>query len=450
MPHAVILLAAGQGSRMRSDQPKVLHPLGGVPILHHALAAAETLAPDRTVVVTGHGAEAVAAAVRARNPDATIVHQAAQNGTAHAVAQAAAALADFSGDALVLFGDTPFISSRTLARITAARAAGADLVVLGFQAADPGSYGRLITTGDQVTAIVEARDASDEERAINLCNSGVMCADARTLFDLAAAVEPVNDQGEYYLTDCVAIAADRGLTTRAVTCDETETLGINTREELAAAEAIFQAGARRAAMAAGATLIDPGSVHLAADTRLGRDVTIEPNVYFGPGVDVGDNVHIKAFSHIEATRIAAGAIIGPFARLRPGTDLGPDTRIGNFVEVKSATVGPGAKINHLTYVGDARIGARSNIGAGTVFCNYDGVFKHVTDVGEDVFIGTHTSLVAPVRVGDGAFTATGSTITKDVPAGDMAVARARQTNKPGLGARLIARLRALKARGETP
>ena len=441
---ALVILAAGQGTRMNSERPKVLHPIGGAPLVVHAMDAGAALAPERSVVVVGHGGAEVETAVLAHDETAVCVTQEQQLGTGHAVLQAAPALAGFEGDVIVLYGDTPFISEDTLARMLAARATH-DIVVLGFDAAAPGRYGRLVIEGDRLARIVEAKDASPGELAITLCNSGLMAADAATLMGLLAEVGNDNASGEYYLTDVPAIAAARGLTATAVTCDEAETLGINTRAELAGAEALFQARKRAEALDNGVTLVAPDTVFFAHDTFIGRDVVVEPNVVFGPGVTVENDAQIRAFSHLEGCHVGARAVVGPYARLRPGAELGNDAKIGNFVEVKAAEIGEGAKVNHLSYIGDAEIGEGSNIGAGTITCNYDGVFKHRTTVGRDVFIGSNTMLVAPVTVGDGAMTGSGSVITSDVPAGDMALGRAKQVNKAGLGARLMARLRAMKA-----
>jgi len=446
MPVAVILLAAGQGTRMSSELPKVLHPLAGVPLLAHALATARAVEPERTVVVTGHGAEAVAAAARALEEEVRIVRQQQQLGTGHAVLQAAPALEGFEGDAIVLYGDTPFVRGETLQAMLDARAAGAAVVVLGFEAKDPGGYGRLVLdAGGQPAAIVEAKDADAATRAVTLCNSGLLAADARILLDLLGAVGNANAKGEYYLTDVVALARARGLSTAVITCPEAETLGVNSRADLAAAEAGFQARARAEAMANGATLTDPASVFFALDTVIGRDVVIGPNVFFGPEVTVESGATIHAFCHLEGCHVSRGAKVGPFARLRPGAEIAEDVHIGNFVEIKNAIVEEGAKANHLSYIGDARVGAGANIGAGTITCNYDGVFKHRTEIGARAFIGSNAALVAPVTVGDGALVAAGSVITEDVPAGALAVARGRQVVKPGLGARIIERLRALKS-----
>ena len=445
MANAVIILGAGLGTRMNSDLPKVLHPIAGAPMLVHAMQAAMVLDPVRCVVVAGYEAAQVEKAALAHDPDVTVVVQAEQLGTGHAVAQAQAALADFVGDALVLYGDTPFIRPDTLEAMIEARQTH-DIVVLGFEAEEPARYGRLILKGGQLDRIVEYKDATDDERAVTLCNSGVIAADAATLFDLVAAIGNDNAAGEYYLTDIIAIARARGLTATVVECAEAETLGINSRFELAQAEALFQNAARMTALDDGVTLIAPETVYFAYDTVIGRDAVIEPNVVFGPGVTVESGATIRAFSHLEGCHVSRGAIVGPYARLRPGAELAENTRVGNFVEVKNAVIAEGAKVNHLSYIGDADIGPRSNIGAGTITCNYDGVSKHHTTIGADVFIGSNTMLVAPVSVGDQAMTASGSVITRDVPAGDLAVARARQDNKAGFALRLFDKLRAQKAK----
>jgi bifunctional UDP-N-acetylglucosamine pyrophosphorylase/glucosamine-1-phosphate N-acetyltransferase len=447
MSLTVVVLAAGQGTRMNSDRPKVLHPLGAVPLLWHALTLARSLDPARTVVVTGHGGAEVAAAARAFDPEVVAVEQPDRLGTAHAVRQAAAHLTE--GKALVLYGDTPFVSPATIEAMLAAQTRHA-VVVLGFAATDPGRYGRLRVDGDRLDGIVEWRDATAEERALTLCNSGVVCADAALLAELAAGVGNDNAAGEYYLTDIVALARARGLSAGFVTCPEAETLGINTRAELAAAEAIFQTRARAQAMEDGVTLIDPATTFLALDTVIGRDAVIGPATVFGPGVTVESGAEIKGFCHLEGCHVSRGATVGPFARLRPGAELAEDVHVGNFVEVKNAILGEGVKVGHLTYLGDADVGEHSNIGAGTITCNFDGVMKHRTVIGARAFIGSDTMLVAPVSVGDGAMTASGSVITRDVPPDALAVARARQDNKPGFVSRFLARLRAIRAAGKGP
>jgi bifunctional UDP-N-acetylglucosamine pyrophosphorylase/glucosamine-1-phosphate N-acetyltransferase len=444
MGTALIVLAAGRGTRMNSDLPKVLHEIGQSPLLHHAMAVGMALEPERMIVVAGHGAEAVERAATAYDEGIVTVRQATQEGTGHAVRQARPALDGFSGDAIVLYGDTPFIRPDTLEAMLAARAR-ADVVVLGFEAADPGRYGRLVTTGDSLERIIEFKDADEATRGITLCNSGVIAADCETLFTLLDRVTNDNASAEYYLTDIVGLARDAGLSAEVVRCEEAETLGINTRAELAAAEAAFQRRVRAEAMEDGVTLLAPETVTFARDTVVGRDTVIEPNVVFGPGVTVESGARIRAFSHFEGCHVSRGAIVGPFARLRPGAELAEDVHVGNFVEIKNAQIGTGAKVNHLTYLGDADIGAGTNVGAGTITCNYDGMFKHRTTVGRDVFIGSNTMLVAPVTLGDNAMTATGTVVTHNVPSGDMAVGRAKQTNKPGFATRFFDKLRAAKA-----
>jgi bifunctional UDP-N-acetylglucosamine pyrophosphorylase / glucosamine-1-phosphate N-acetyltransferase len=444
MAVSLIVLAAGQGTRMNSDLPKVLHMLGGAPLLHHAMATGRSLMPENVVVVAGHGSDAVTKAALAFDDTAIVVIQTNQLGTAHAVAQAAPALAGVVGDAVVLFGDTPFIRAETLEAMQAARTQHA-VVVLGFHAADPGRYGRLVTQGESLERIVEYRDASVEERNITLCNSGVVMADTATLFDLVAQVGNTNAAGEYYLPDIVAIARAKGLSAGVVICDEAETLGINTRAELAHAEHLFQTRMRAEALDNGVTLTAPDTVFFALDTHIGRDATIGPNVIFGPGVTIESGAEIKGFCHLEGCHISRGAQVGPFARLRPGTELAEDVHVGNFVEVKNTVLDQGVKVGHLTYLGDAVVGEFTNIGAGTVTCNYDGVLKHSTTIGKRAFIGSDTMLVAPVTIGDDAMTGSGSVITEDVPAGALALGRAKQVNKPGLAVRLMERLRAIKA-----
>lgn len=448
MSTALIILAAGQGNRMNSDLPKVMHELAGAPLFAHALHSGAALLPERVVLVTGHGAKMVEKAALALDPEITIVRQDKQLGTGHATLQAHPILQDFSGDALVLFGDTPFISGETLSKMKQARHAGSDLVVLGFNAADPGRYGRLILQGDTLEKIVEYKDASPKERQVSLCNSGVMCLNSNLLFDLLQAVGTDNASGEYYLTDIIGLARSRALKASVVTCDQAETLGVNTRQELAAAEVQFQARARAEALENGVALAAPETVIFAYDTTLGRDALIEPYVVFGPGVTVENGARIRAFSHLEGCHISRGAIVGPYARLRPGAELGESARVGNFVEVKNAQISAGAKVNHLSYIGDAFVGEKTNIGAGTVTCNYDGFSKHHTHIGAHSFIGSNTMLVAPVSIGDGAMTATSTTITNDVPNGALAIGRAKMQIKPGLAQRLFEKLKSAKNSGQ--
>ena len=447
MATALIVLAAGKGTRMKSDLPKVLHPIAAAPMLAHAMRAGAALDPDRVIVVAGHGAEAVGKAAVDFDPRSQVVLQTEQLGTAHAVAQAAPVLDGFSGDAVVLYGDTPFVTPDTLTRMAEARTSS-DIVVLGFEAADPGRYGRLIMAGTELERIVEYKDALDQERAVSFCNSGIIMADAAQLMDLMSRVTNDNAAGEYYLTDIVALARADGLSATAIACDESETLGINSRSELAAAEAAFQSRARHDALENGTTLVAPETVFFALDTVIGRDTVIEQNVVFGLGVTVETGAHIRAFSHIEDAHIARGAVVGPFARMRGGTELSENVKIGNFVELKNAQLEEGVKVNHLSYVGDTHIGQGTNVGAGTITCNYDGVLKHRTTVGERVFIGSNTMLVAPVSVGDEAMTASGSVITKDVEPGALAIARGQQVNKPGLARKMMTMLRAKKKKRE--
>ncbi len=444
MQVSTIILAAGQGTRMNSDLPKVLHHVAAAPLLHHALATAHSLEPSRIVVVTGHGGEAVAASAIAYSEAVETVVQDPPSGTAHAVAQAAPLLAEVGGEAIVLYADTPLIREATLRKMLDARQHHA-VVVLGFQARDPGRYGRLLMQDSNLLAIREYDAASEDERAVTLCNSGVICAEAATLFSLVAEVKNDNPKREYYLTDIVEIARQRGLSAGVVLCDEAETLGVNTRAQLAEAEAAFQARSRKDALDNGVTLTAPETVFFALDTWIGRDAIIGPNVLFGPGVTVESGSEIKGFCHLDGCHISRGATVGPFARLRPGAELAEDVHVGNFVEIKNATLGEGVKVGHLTYLGDADVGDFTNIGAGTVTCNYDGVMKHRTVIGKRAFIGSDTMLVAPVTVGDGALTASGSVITEDVPAEAVAIGRARQVTKPGLATRMFDKLKAIKA-----
>jgi bifunctional UDP-N-acetylglucosamine pyrophosphorylase/glucosamine-1-phosphate N-acetyltransferase len=417
---------------MKSDLPKVLHQVGGRPMLDWAIAAAREVGAARTIVVTGKHAPSVGEhAVKALGAGAAVV-QDPPLGTAHAVRAAEAALQDFDGDVIILYGDAPFVPPERIEAMFALRAGQGGLVVLGFEAANPTGYGRLIEAPDgALDRIVEHKDASEAERAVKLCNSGVLCADAKVLFQLLSMVKNENAKGEYYLTDIVALGRSAGFKTHIARGPESDAMGVNSRVELAAAEAAFQQRARIAAMEAGVTLIDPVSVFFSHDTAIAPDVVIEPNVYFGRGVSIAKGARIKAFCHIEGAEIGEGANVGPHARLRPGTKLGPGVKIGNFVEVKNATFGPKAQASHLTYVGDADVGARANLGAGAITCNYDGFDKYRTTIGEDAFIGSDTALVAPVTVGERAYTGTGSVITKDVPEGALAVGRARQQNFEG-------------------
>jgi bifunctional UDP-N-acetylglucosamine pyrophosphorylase/glucosamine-1-phosphate N-acetyltransferase len=445
-PVAAIVLAAGKGTRMKSDLHKVLHPIAGRSMLLHLVDSIAALHPARTVVVTGAGREQVEAAVAPLGIATAL--QAEQFGTGHAVAQAEAALAGFDGDVLILYGDVPLVSTATM-RAMLDRLAAPDapaIVVLGFRPSDAGAYGRIIAHDGVIEKMVEYKDATDAERAVDLCNSGLMAVRSEDLFALLARVGNDNAAGEYYLPDIVMLAAADGRRSAVIETSAGEVAGVNSRAELAAVEADWQAQRRVRAMAEGATLIAPETVWFAHDTQIGRDVVIEPNVFFGPGVTVADGVVIHAFSHIEGARIGAKAEVGPFARLRPGAVMGEASKIGNFVEMKKAVLGAGAKASHLTYLGDAEVGEGANIGAGTITCNYDGFFKYKTVIGAGAFIGSNSALVAPVMIGAGATVGAGSVITADVEADALGLARARQEARPGWGKRFRATMAARKAR----
>jgi bifunctional UDP-N-acetylglucosamine pyrophosphorylase/glucosamine-1-phosphate N-acetyltransferase len=431
-PIAAIILAAGMGTRMKSDLHKVLHPIAGQPMLLHLIDSVQALAAERVVVVAGARREQVEAAVKPLGVEVAI--QAEQLGTGHAVCQAETALAGFEGDVLILYGDVPLVTTETMrAMIERLNGAGdPSVVILGFRPANAGAYGRVIADTDGRNArIVEFKDASPDERAVTLCNSGLMAVRSADLFRLLAQVTNNNAAGEYYLTDIAELAANDGAGAVVVETDAEEVAGINSRAELAGVEASWQAKRRIRAMADGATLIAPETVWFAHDTVIGRDVVIEPNVFFGPGVTIADGVTIKGFSHIDGAEVATGAIVGPYSRLRPGAVVGEDAHVGNFVEMKKAVLGKGAKANHLTYLGDAEIGAGANIGAGTITCNYDGFFKYKTVIGEGAFIGSNSALVAPVTIGAGAITAAGSVVTRDVEPDSLRLVRPPQESKPG-------------------
>ena len=438
---AVVILAAGQGTRMRSDTHKVLHPIACKPLLMHLLDSVDRLGAEKRVVVVGKGRDQVENALNGR--DVAIAHQAEQKGTAHAVQQAKDALAGYEGAVLILYGDTPFVEPETLQRMLERLDGdgGPGVVVLASTPDDPLKYGRIILgEGDHISKMVEFKDATEEERAVRLCNSGMMAVRAKDLFRWLDKVGNDNAAGEYYLPDVVNIAAAEGRDAVVIESDPYETAGVNSRAELAHLELDWQRRRREEALQEGATLIDPESVWFAADTRLGRDVTVEPHVVFGPGVEVADGATIKAFSHIEGASIATKAVIGPFARLRPGAKIGEKAKVGNFVEVKKAILGRGAKANHLSYIGDAEVGADANIGAGTITCNYDGFGKYGTVIGEGAFIGSNTALVAPVAVGAGAIVGAGSVITKDVAADSLAVERSEQKGIAGWAKRFRERM----------
>ena len=443
---AAVILAAGQGTRMRSPLPKVLHRVGGRTLLDRAIDAAQALGCERIVVVAGAHSPEVARHATARLGADAVAIQDPPLGTGHAVRAAEAALAGFEGDVVVTYADTPLLDADGVAPVFEARAHGADLAVLGFEAADPGAYGRLvIDPHGGLLRIVEAKDADHAVLLIRRCNSGVMAAPASLLFSLLAEVGNANAKGEYYLTDVVGIARGRHLNVRAVFTDEVRVQGVNSQAELAACEAVFQRRRRAALLAEGVSMPAPETVMLSWDTRLAPGVTVEPYVVFAPGVTVETGAVVRAFSHLEGAVVREGAVIGPYARLRPGAEIGQDAHIGNFVEVKNVAVGQGAKANHLAYLGDGTVGAGANIGAGTIFCNYDGFTKAQTHIGRNAFIGSDTALVAPVSVGDGAYVGSGSVITENVSADALALARGRQVEKPGWAAAFRAAQIAKKA-----
>jgi bifunctional UDP-N-acetylglucosamine pyrophosphorylase / glucosamine-1-phosphate N-acetyltransferase len=441
-----VVLAAGEGTRMRSALPKVLHPVAAQPLLAHVLHAAPQGKDARLAVVIGPDHQAVADEVRRIRPDAETFVQRERLGTAHALLAAREAIARSADDLLVAFGDTPLITADTFARMRAPLKDGATLTVLGFRAADPTGYGRLLMQGNRLIAIREHADASAEERKVTLCNAGVMAFDGKTALKILNKIGNANSKGEYYLVDAVTIARDMGLEAVVIETSEDEVRGINTKAQLAEAEAVMQARLRKAAMDAGVTLIAPETVHLAADTTFGKDVTIEPFVVIGPGVSIADGAVIHSFSHIVQATIGKNTSVGPYARLRPGTSLGDGAKIGNFVETKAAVLEAGVKVNHLSYIGDAEIGANANIGAGTITCNYDGFAKHKTIIGKGAFVGTNSSLVAPVKIGANSYIGSGSVITRDVPDDAMAIERSPQSTREG-GA---TRYREIKTRGKKP
>ncbi|WP_422376472.1 bifunctional UDP-N-acetylglucosamine diphosphorylase/glucosamine-1-phosphate N-acetyltransferase GlmU [Roseibium sp.] len=439
-----IVLAAGLGTRMKSDLPKVMHEIGGLPLVGHVIKALSTAGSERISVVTGPGMPELEQLVYKLAPSARCYVQSERLGTAHAALAAKPALEFEADDVLVLFGDTPLVSAGTVSRVRKALENGADLAVLGFETRRPHGYGRLLIENGRLMAIREEKDASDEERKITYCNSGIMGFSGKHALGLLQAISNDNAKGEYYLTDAVEIANRNGLKVVAVKGTEIETQGINTRAQLASCEADFQALQRRNALENGCTLLAPSTVYFSHDTKLSVDVTVEQNVVFGPGVQVAKGARIRAFSHLEGAQVGEGSVVGPYARLRPGTVLGTDTKVGNFVEVKNATFGAGAKANHLSYIGDASVGSKSNIGAGTITCNYDGYLKYRTEIGAGSFVGSNSTLVAPVKLGNASFVAAGSVITEDVLKDSMAFGRARQTVKEGKAKQLRARLQAAK------
>ncbi len=435
-----VVLAAGQGTRMKSDLPKVLHKIAGRPMVCHLLATVDALNAEKAVVVVGPGMDLVAGAVAPHS----VAVQHKQQGTGDAVKAAREELQGFKGSVLVLYGDTPLVKKETLEEMIRLRENGAAVVVLGFEPADPGRYGRLIVKDGVLEKIVEFKDASEQEKAVRLCNSGVMCLDGEKLFGWLDRLKNNNAAGEYYLTDVVALARADGCSAVVVTGTEEEMAGANSRADLAMIEGIVQKRLREKFLAQGVTMTDPDTVYFSYDTVLGKDITIEPSVIFEPGCVVEDNVEIKGFCHFEGTHIRSGAKVGPFARLRPGADIGNGCHIGDFVEIKNAVIENGAKVNHLSYIGDARIGEKTNIGAGTITCNYDGYFKSRTEIGAGAFIGSDTVIVAPCTIGDGAMTAAGSVITKDVEPNAMAVSRGKQTALAGWAEKFREQKKALK------
>jgi len=440
---AIVILAAGKGTRMKSGVPKVMHPIAGEPLLNHVIATARALAPERLVLVLGPDMEDVARSL----PDIEIAIQQERLGSGHAVLMARQALGGFTGDVLVLYGDVPLITPETLCALLAARRTGAAVAVLAFAPFDAATYGRLeLGPGGELERIVERLDSDDSHAELTLCNSGIIAVDGQCLFTLLDNIDNNNAKGEYYLTDIVAGARVRGLDCVYAMADAQEVLGVNDRSQLAEAEAVLQNRLRSAAMKNGATLIDPTSVWFSRDTQLGSDVTVGPHTWFGPGVSVADGVEIRAFCHLEGATVGEGATIGPYARLRPGAEVGPGAHIGNFVEIKKARIEEGVKINHLSYIGDARVGAAANIGAGTITCNYDGFTKSLSDIGEGAFIGSNSALVAPVVIGEGAVVAAGSVIVRDVTADAIAVARSKQSERKGAAARRRAKKKIKKGK----
>jgi bifunctional UDP-N-acetylglucosamine pyrophosphorylase/glucosamine-1-phosphate N-acetyltransferase len=449
-PIAVVILAAGKGTRMRSDLPKVLHKAAGRTLLSHVLHSAAKAKPQRTVIISGPQMPEVGMEAQQVTPGAVIAIQEKRQGTAHAVGIAKEGLKGFEGTVLVLYGDVPLIRTETITVLADAVSEESPLAVLGFRAVNPTGYGRLIQNrAGKLVAIREELDTTVDERRIDLCNSGFIAIKANLLWELLPKIGNDNAKHEYYLTDLVGLTVAEGRQVALAECPESEVHGVNTRAQLAQIESLLQARYRQSAMDNGATLIDPASVFFSADTEIGKDVTIEPHVVVGPNVKIGDNVEILAFSHIEGAAISDGVRVGPFARLRPGAEIGRNAHIGNYVEIKKAKIGEGAKINHLTYIGDASVGARSNIGAGTITCNYDGFEKHHTEIGADVFVGSNTALVAPVKVGDGANIAAGSVITQNVPGDALAIARGQQAVKPGWAKKYRELKKAKKQRGKS-
>ena len=445
MAIAIVILAAGNGTRMNSRLPKVLHEVGNAALLLHAWKLSQDLRPEKTIIVIGSEGDEIKEFAAAKGIAAEFAVQDEPKGTGHAVLAARKQLANFQGNVVILYADTPFARNSTLRNLVASVESGSAVSVLGFKASDPTGYGRLLLKPDgSLGKIVEHRDATSSERQVEFCNSGVICASNAVLFELLGEIGASNAAGELYLTDVVEIANRRGMVCRVIECDEEETLGVNSRMELAAAEAVFQKRARIAAMSAGATLVQPDTNYFSFDTELGIDTVVEPNVVFGPGVSVHRGARIRSYSYLEGCNVGIDAVVGPFARLRPGTDLRENSRVGNFVEIKASKIGRNSKVPHLSYVGDSAVGQESNFGAGTITCNYDGVSKHRTVVGDNVFLGSNSLLVAPIEIGDRSMVGAGSVVTSNVPPDALAISRVRQSNKLGMAARIMRRLRKLK------
>ena len=444
MSLVAIILCAGSGTRMKSNLPKVLHEIGGFPLIHHAMTTAQELNVTKTIIVVGHEAKRVSSSAISFNEEAIIVEQKEQLGTGHAVQQAMPSLSQYEGDVVVLYGDVPFITSDTIDKMIEVRKGGSDIVILGFNTEVPGSYGRMVSQNGKIEKIIEAKDATDSELQINLCNSGIILADGGNLLNLVNKLENNNANKEFYLTDIVSLANSQNQSCSLVICPESETMGVNTRFDLARAENLFQEAAREKCLDNGVTLASPENTIFSLDTTIGRDSWIGQNVVFGPGVTVESEAIIKAFCHLEDCHIGSGAKIGPFARLRPGTEVGNSAHIGNFVEVKNSSIGEVSKINHLSYIGDANIGGHVNVGAGPITCNYDGVNKHETTIEDGAFVGSNTSIIAPVKIGSNSIIAAGSVITSNVPIDALGIARSKQENKIGLGKKIMEQLRKMQ------
>ena len=444
MSLAAIVLCAGNGTRMKSNLPKVLHEIGSFPLIHHVMTTTCKLDVSKTIVVVGHQAEEVSKAAISFDENVVIVEQKEQLGTGHAVREAMPELLEHTGNVIILYGDVPFISSSTIKKMIEKKNIGSDIVIAGFKAQHPGEYGRIVLENEKIIKIIEAKDATKDELANNLCNSGIILSNSRNLHDLTKLLKNENAKEEFYLTDIIEIANNQGQTCSLVLCPEMETLGVNTRLELSKAETLFQKATRENCMNNGVTLASPENTIFSLDTHIGRDTWVGHNVVFGPGVTIESEATIKSFCHLEKCHVGSRAKIGPFARLRPGTEIGNSSKIGNFVEIKNSSVGEDSKINHLSYIGDTNIGNTVNIGAGTITCNYDGVNKHKTVIENGTFIGSNSSLIAPLNIGSDVIIGAGSVITENVPKNSLGIARARQKNKIGLGQKIMRKLRDLR------